>query len=297
MELCLGTVQLGMDYGIMKGTKPDEEYAIRILDYAIENGIRAIDTATAYGTAEELVGKFLKRKTITRDKLFISTKLPPNILDDKNQNDYERIIRTNLEESLKRLNTDYVDAYLLHSSRYAFDTSIIEALIMIKDSGLAKRVGVSVYEPEEAKACFKNEKLGFIQAPYSIFDHRMKEKGILEYNRNTHCEIHTRSAFLQGLICMREEDVPPFLDKARPLIRKIDDTCKKEGFTRVELAMAYVKREKRISHLVFGVNTVEQLAEDIKAFQTHIDEVILDEMEHELGSIDADIVIPSLWKK
>ena len=82
MELCLGTVQFGLDYGIIGQKKPPLEYAVNCLDYATQNGIAAIDTAAAYGNAEEVVGAFLKKKTVPRDKLFISTKLRPNSLDD-----------------------------------------------------------------------------------------------------------------------------------------------------------------------------------------------------------------------
>ena len=82
MQLCLGTVQFGLDYGITGQKKPPQEYVVECLDYATQNGILAIDTAAAYGTAEEVVGTFLAKKTIPRNKLFISTKLLPNILDE-----------------------------------------------------------------------------------------------------------------------------------------------------------------------------------------------------------------------
>ena len=64
MELCLGTVQFGLDYGIIGQKKPPLEYAVNCLDYATQNGIAAIDTAAAYGNAEEVVGAFLKKKTV-----------------------------------------------------------------------------------------------------------------------------------------------------------------------------------------------------------------------------------------
>ena len=59
MELCLGTVQFGMDYGIFDTPKKQPDYCISCIDYATQNGINAIDTATAYGIAEEIVGNFL----------------------------------------------------------------------------------------------------------------------------------------------------------------------------------------------------------------------------------------------
>lgn len=293
----MGTVQFGMDYGIIGQKKPSPEDAVRCLDYAVQNGISAIDTAEAYGTAEEVVGAFLKKGTIPRRQLFLSTKLLPNCLDDKEPDAYAVVIREKLEGSLRRLHTDYVDAFLLHSSRYVFQPEILDALYTVKKEGLAHKVGVSVYEPEEAFACFENKKIEFIQAPYSVFDHRMKENGVLDREKNNNIQIHTRSAFIQGLVTLREEDVPPFLFKAKPIIRKMDEICKETGFDRVTLAMAYVKREESVSHLVFGVDFLEQLKEDICFFQEEVPEDILDALECEFQGLDAGIVMPSLWKK
>lgn len=297
MELCLGTVQFGMDYGIIGQKKPSLEDAVHCLDYAVQNGISAIDTAEAYGNAEEVVGAFLKKGTVPRNQLFLSTKLLPNCLDDKEPDVYASVIRKKLEGSLRTLHTDYVDAFLLHSSRYAFQPEILDALYTVKKEGLVKKVGVSVYEPEEAFACFENKKMEFIQAPYSVFDHRMKERGVLDREKNTNVQIHTRSAFIQGLVTLKEEEVPPFLSKAKPIIRRMDEICQETGFGRAALAMAYVKREERVSHLVFGVDSLEQLKEDIWLFEGHVPEEILRDLEQEFCGLDAGIVMPSLWKK
>ena len=132
MELCLGTVQFGMDYGIYNRAMPPVEDSIRCLDYAVQNGISALDTATAYGMAEEIVGRFLAMKTVERDKLWISTKFKPNLLDEYSPDKYQDVILENLKQSLGRLNTDYVDAYYLHSARYAFENEILDALKEVK---------------------------------------------------------------------------------------------------------------------------------------------------------------------
>lgn len=297
MELCLGTVQFGMDYGIIGQKKPPLEYAVRCLDYATQNGISAIDTATAYGNAEEVVGNFLAKRTIPRDKLFISTKLRPNILDTLNGRELKKTIRENLQSSLKTLHTDYVDAYLLHSSRYAYRPDILEALSIVGKEGLAKKVGVSVYEPEEAMACMRQGDMNFIQLPYSIFDHRMACGGIFEEAESCKCQIHARSAFIQGLIALEEAQVPLFLEDAKPILSKMDGLCREAGISRVELAFAYVKKMKGISHLVFGVDSIEQLKEDITLFRHDVPEDFLNRIEEEFDNIPANIMMPSLWQK
>lgn len=151
MELCLGTVQFGMDYGISGQKQPTVEQAVNMLDFATQNGINTIDTANAYGSAEDVVGCFLQKKTIARDKLWIISKFRPNLLDDTSEDKYYGIMKQNLEESLARLHLDYLDTYLLHSARYVYNDAIIETLNRLKKEGYARKVGVSVYEPEEAK--------------------------------------------------------------------------------------------------------------------------------------------------
>lgn len=297
MELCLGTVQFGMDYGILNQKRPELSDAVDWLDYATQNGICAIDTAKAYGSAEKVVGEFLKRKTIPRDQLFVSTKLLPNILDDVEEKDYEKVIEREITAQLRTLSTDYVDAYIFHSARYAFDLAKLEAIHTVVDKGYARKCGVSVYEPEEAIACYKSQVVDFIQAPYSIFDHRMKTGNVIDNPIKGNCELHTRSAFIQGLIIMEENEVPPFLDKARPIVRRIKSLCDNEGISRTQLALQYVKREKGISHLVFGVDSLKQLKEDIRLFNEDLPEDLLAKIGAEFDDIEADIVMPSLWKR
>ncbi len=295
MKLSLGTVQFGLDYGIRGQKKPSTAYAVRCLETALERGITAFDTAAAYGNAEEIVGLFLKNKGAVRDGIFLSTKMLPNVLDEVQPRDYQRVIKEHLEHSLRVLHTDYADAYIMHSARYAFREDILEALAAVKETGLAVKTGVSVYEPEEAFACFDSEFVDFIQLPYSVFDHRMKEAGVLDAANA--CQIHSRSAFIQGLITMTEDEVPPFLAKAKPIVKRIGAISDQTGISRVALAMAYVRRENAISHLVFGVDSAEQLEYDIDIFEQDVPTEILGMIENEFQGIAADIVMPSLWKK
>lgn len=297
MQLCLGTVQFGMNYGIVGQKKPSLEDSIRCLDYATQNGVTSIDTATAYGVAEEVTGAFLRKRTISRERLFISSKMLPNILDDFENDEYVTQIRKHLVNSLKVLGVDYLDAYMLHSARYAHNPKILQALYEMEKEGLAKKVGVSIYEPSEARACFESPFVDFIQLPYSVFDHRMKEAGVFDADVSKNVEIHTRSAFIQGLVLLDEEQVPEFLNSARPIVKKIKKICDESGLSRVALALAYVKKETVPTHLVFGVDNLEQLKEDIHFFNTDIPNDILNQLDQEFGGIAADIVMPSLWKR
>ncbi len=298
MKLCLGTVQFGMDYGIKGQKQPSKEDAIKMLDYATQNGIDSIDTANAYGTAEEVVGEFLKRKTVLRENLFLSSKFKPNALDDVKTDNYKRVIKEHLENQLKILNTDYLDSYMFHSSRYAFDEEKLKALYEVKKEGKIRHCGVSVYYPDEARICIDSPYVDFIQLPSSIFDQRMKKEGIFDYAiKNSLIQIHSRSAFIQGLILMNENEVPEFLSGAKPIIRKINELCENFNISRIKLAMLYVKQFDAISHLVFGVDNIEQLKENIKIFESDFSSDILNVIGSEFENIETSIVMPSLWVK
>lgn len=298
MKLCLGTVQFGMDYGIKNQKQPSLEDSIKMLDFATQNGINTIDTAHAYGTAEDIVGEFLNKKTIDRSKLFICSKFKPNDLDDINPKDYKKVINEHLEYQLKRLNTDYLDSYLFHSSRYAFDDEKLEAMYELKKDGKVRHCGVSVYYPNEAKKCIESPYVDFMQLPSSIFDQRMKNEGIFDLAiKSNSTQIHSRSAFIQGLILMKENEIPPFLKKAKPIIKKIDELCKEYNIPRIALAINFVKQFNAISHLVFGVDNIEQLKEDINFFNNDFPTEILEKISKEFVNIETNIVMPSLWVK
>lgn len=298
MKLCLGTVQFGMDYGIRGQKKPSLSDSIGMLDYATQNGITDIDTAFAYGEAEDVVGEFLKKKTIDRNKLFISSKLKPNDLDEIPHDQLKSTINEHLDRSLKRLNTDYLDSYMLHSSRYAFNDDILEALYEVKKEGRIKHCGVSVYYPDEAKKCIESDFVDFMQLPFSVFDQRMQNEGVFDLAKEkNNIQIHSRSAFIQGLILMREDEVPPFLQGAKPILAKIDKLSQKYGISRIEIALLFVKHFNAISHLVFGVDNIEQLKENIDIFNRDLDIDIINDFSKEFNDIDTDIMMPSLWVK
>lgn len=298
MELCLGTVQFGMDYGIRGKKKPALSDSLEMLDYALHNGIDAIDTANAYGDAEDVVGAYFERNHSVRRRVHLISKFRPNLLDDVPEEQYYPVMKRNLEESFQRLHTDYLDGYLLHSARYVYDDAIIETLVRLRDEGYVRSVGVSVYEADEAKAGILRGDLDFLQLPYSVLDQRMLRSGIFALADERGFPLHSRSAFIQGLVLMEPDEVPPFLhDRAGPILKKVDSTCKETGLTRIQIAMGFVKRQRAVSHLVFGARNLIQLKEDISAFQRDLPDDVIAELERQFGDISADIVMPSLWKK
>lgn len=298
MELCLGTVQFGMDYGIRGKKKPSLSDALNMVDYAVNNGIGTIDTANAYGEAEDIVGTYLVKNRKVRQKIQLISKFRPNLLDDVPADQYYQVIKENLEESLRKLHTDYLDGYLLHSARYVYNDEIIEALLRIKKEGLVKNVGVSVYEVKEAKKGITRGDLDFLQLPFSVLDQRMLHQGVFELAQQQRFPLHSRSAFIQGLVMMKPEEVPLFLsEKATQILQAVESVCQETGLTRTQLAVGFVKHQKAINRLVFGIRNIEQLKENIRVFSEDLHVEVITELESSFANLEADIVMPSLWKK
>ena len=296
MRLCIGTVQFGMDYGVQGGMHPAVEDAVRMLDYATQNGVDAIDTAAAYGTAEEVVGEFLSRKTLPRESVQVISKFGTGIFEGASVADYAVRLRAAVETSLKRIWSDYLDAYICHVPTAAGDPAIIEAMAALKASGLVRHVGFSVYDPDQVRACLMSDVVDFIQSPFSFLDRRMATSGALAEARAKGVDLHTRSAFVQGLMLMDAAKIPEHLAVTRPVISDLEAACAEAGLSRRALALAFVKANPNISHLVFGVDNLEQLKEIVSDFDRSVDWDAVKFLADRFAAVDPAIFLPNNWK-
>ena len=297
MRLCLGTVQFGMDYGVQGGSRPSVQDAVAMLDFAVHNGIDAIDTASAYGTAEEVIGEFLSRRTVKRAAIQIISKFGTGIFKGADVAEYPQLLSDAAKSSLKRLRTDYLDAYICHVPTAAGDAAVVEAMAALKESGLVRHVGFSVYETPEAMACLDADEVDFVQAPFSVFDQRMKSSGALAKAAAKGVDVHTRSAFVQGLMLMPPESIPSHLAATKPYVAELESLCREHGITRRMLAIAYVKAQPEISHLVFGVDNMVQLKEIINDFNQTIPSDVVADIAARFASVPVDIFMPNKWRK
>lgn len=294
-ELCLGTVQFGMKYGINNTLgQPTEEAVFEMLDTAIENGINVIDTARAYGTAEILLGRYFENKKGV-DSLRVISKLRPNVVSD-GEKDVWGVVRRELEDTLRRLCIQRLDGYLLHTPQYIHNKQIVESLRKLKEEHLIEYAGVSIYDLEEGYAALETEGIDYIQLPYSILDQRGTQSDFIRKAKERGVVVFTRSAFLQGLFMMNQETVPEHLKHVIPYLDKFDELLKKYSIDKVAALIHFVKQEKDIDYLVFGVDTKEQLLQDIDTFNhDSVPEELIEELKKEFVNIEKSIIFPSLW--
>ena len=294
-KLCLGTVQFGMKYGINnREDQPTEEACFEMLDTALEKGIDVIDTARAYGTAEIVVGNYLEYRKCSH-KIKIISKLRPNIIE-LDEKDVYSVIRRELEESLKRLHTQHLNGYLLHTPEHIYDERIVKTLFRLKEENIIQNIGVSIYNMAEGYEAIKKG-LDYVQLPYSVLDQRGTQTGFIKEAKNAGLTVFSRSAFLQGLFMMDLDRIPNHLGHAKPYLRYFDELLNRFKIGKIDLLLQFVKAVKEIDYLVFGVDNKNQLLEDIEAFQSNIflKRDLTKAIQDFFIKIDDSIILPSLW--
>lgn len=298
-KLVLGTVQFGLDYGIVnKLGKPSLEDSLKMLAFAFQNGIRTFDTAFAYGDAEEILGKFVVDNKLA-GKVKIISKLKPNIFEGRSPEVSKyKIIKWEIEKSLNKLHIKSLDGYLLHTPAYIYDKKIVEALKQCKKEGLISNFGVSIYDAKDALYAVKDARVDYIQIPYSVFDQRLDKTDFFKIAKKNNVKIFARSAFLQGLILMKNSMIPKHLSEAKKYLNTFDKIIGKHGFTRIQTAMLFSYSNSNIDSLVFGVDNVSQLKQNIGIANRAVDfEKCRAELEARFIPIKKSIIFPSLWSK
>jgi len=295
--MVLGTVQLGLKYGINNSHgQPSREEALGILERAYEQGIRMFDTAFSYGDAEEIIGEFITRRKLNGQVQIIS-KLEPNCVSEGSENVLS-IVENGLRTSLRRIGREYIDGYLLHTSSYIFREEIVNALHQCKIKGLVKNIGVSIYEETEALAAVRSSLIDYIQIPYSVFDQRLNQTEFFQLAKANGKKVFARTAFLQGLIFMTDKEIPDSLSGAKEYLKEFDDIICRYGLSRLEAALAFSASQPGVDYIVFGVDTIEQLNETMSVAASlgeHFDCVAA--LRDRFLNIEKNIIFPSLWKK
>ena len=294
-HLCLGTVQFGMKYGINNqiGRQPTWKESFEMLDYALDQGIDTIDTARAYGEAELILGSYFNQYKKWKNIKIIS-KLRPNVVEESNS--AEKIVMEECKNSLKRLCIEQLDGYLLHTPEYIYKEDILSALINLKQQGYVRNIGVSIYDLKEGYAAIDTGIIDYIQLPYSILDQRGIIEGFIADAKKARIKIFTRSAFLQGLFMMEKKSIPDYLQNTVPYLDIIESVLNRYGVDKVSAILEFVKCERDIDFLVFGVESKELLKENISnASHMSIPLECIKELKERISNVENSIIFPSLW--
>ncbi len=296
-KLVLGTVQLGLKYGLNNTHgQPTTEESFAILDAALAAGIDTFDTAWAYGTAEDVLGAWLLTRSLA-GKVRIISKMKPHALNDYlDGTKASDVVRMELEKSLIRLGVESLDGYLFHSPHYIYLTHMIEGMQKAKEKGLVKNIGVSTYDEAEA---LQATELGvdYVQVPYNAFDQRLDKTDFFDIAKKNKVTVFARSPFLQGLLLMQPSELPEHLSSLRPQLEQFIAIAKRYDLTQSEAALRFVHSACRADHIVFGVETLAQCKEDVRIGTSSSDSSLVAEMRDAFINLNRGAINPSLWSK
>ncbi len=260
MKIALGTAQFGLPYGIANQAGQVTCSAAKVmLDLAAANGIDTIDTAIAYGESEAYLGE------AGVQGFRLVTKLPavPDGCDD-----VKGWVRGQVAASLARLGVNAVHGLLLHRPEQLLESdgkALFHALQGVKDTGQAQKVGVSIYAPSELEALTSRYRFDLIQVPFNLVDRRLHATGWLQRLKDEGIEIHTRSAFLQGLLLMPQAIRPAKFSPWSELWRTWHEWLLHHGISAVQACLAFPLSFPEIERVVVGADSVNQLEQIISA--------------------------------
>ena len=255
MKLALGTAQFGLNYGIAnsKGQVSLEEVG-KIFDLAKNFGILTIDTASAYGDSEEVIGLF------SHEKHEIVTKLSgiPNQCDD-----VFNWTKKQLFSSLSKLKCERIHGLLLHRPddlHREYGGELYTALLEFKSKGYVKKIGVSVYDPTELDSLWGRYDFDIVQAPLNIIDRRIIDSGWAERLKKNNIEIHSRSVFLQGLLLMPKIERSAKFSPWKYIFDEWDRWLDTHELSAYEACLRFAFSHDPIDRVIVGVDTADQLA-------------------------------------
>jgi len=278
-KLALGTAQFGLDYGISNHDGQTTIGEVKsILDYAKGNGINTLDTASAYGNSEQVLGE------TGVNNYQIITKTTPL------KNGVGEVIK-DFHRSLDNLNVEQVDGLLIHNIDDTKDKQfsiLLDRLNKLKKEGLIKKIGFSVYMPEQVDFLLDTFDFDLIQVPFNVFDDRLTRGGQLRALKNRGIEVHARSVFLQGVL-LDFNNLSDYFLTWEGQFNEYQAMVKKNGLSLLEYALNSVLNIKEIDKVLVGVNSEKQLREIVQAARcsSNLDAYPVN---------DINLLNPSLWK-
>jgi aryl-alcohol dehydrogenase-like predicted oxidoreductase len=293
--LCLGAMMFGA-WG-----NEDHDDSIRIIHRALDAGINFVDTADVYsrGESEEIVGKALSGGR--REHVVLATKVHGKMGDDPNEfGNSKRWIRTEVENSLRRLQTDWIDLYQIH--RPEPDTDIDDTLGALTDlvrEGKVRYIGSSTFPAsqivEAQWVAERRVRERFIseQPPYSLLV-RGIENDVLPACRRHGMGVIPWSPLAGGWLAGKDDPsksrraqmIPSRYDMSLPgnqrkleAVEALAKVAEEAGITLIQLALAFVIRHPAVTAAIIGPRTMEHLESQLEALEVELSDDVLDRID------------------
>lgn len=284
-KIALGSAQFGLNYGINNNSgKIIKKNVFNILNTAYEFGIDTIDTASAYGSSENVIGHWIKKNN---KPIKLVSKLTPGTTVNH--------IEKQFIHSLDRLGVNELYGYLVHHIEDYFNApELFEQISDLKMKGLVRKVGFSLYEPKQLERLLNdNVQFDLIQVPYNVLDRRFNKYFQILKERNV--EVHVRSVFLQGLFFVDLSSIQPSVVFLSPYIMKLQKLSTSFNITMRNMCLNYVLQNMFIDKVIIGIDNLEQLKQNLNAVSLTADNVLFNEID-DIVVKEVELLNPVNWK-
>ena len=284
-KLILGTVQFGINYGINNiSGKPSFEAIEKIFRKAYASGIRQLDTAEAYGDAQNLIGLFHQKQDIRFD---VNTKF---------KGVKRELLSNELTKVIDELKVEKINTWFYHSfADYSNYPGLLVELTDFKKQGLIKKIGVSVYSNAEFEKIVWDDTVDVIQLPFNLLDNFSYRGDLLVKAKQNLKTIQVRSVFLQGLFFKDLTTLPSYLLPLKPYLIILHRLSENKGMSMESLCLQYANAQAYIDEIIIGVDTEEQLASNIQAFNSQLDQETREAIDN-IKVVETELLYPYNWK-
>jgi len=256
-RLVLGTASFGMDYGATNADGKVAKEKIRaILEKCRTKGIRELDTAQAYGRPEEELGEAGVGDFSITTKVYVHPE------------EGAKSVKEKLIQSLRCLKVGQIDNLLLHNEDCLIRNDadpIAEELHRLVGKGLARKVGISSYEPKQALELCKKYGFQVVQLPANVLDNRLLQNCLFERFLENKIEVQIRSVFLQGILIDYPRNPQGVPHKLLRLTEEFRAKCRELGLSPLQGALGHVYQQFRQAKVVIGVTGSKDLQQILES--------------------------------
>ena len=260
MKLVIGSAQMGMNYGLFNKKKISRKEFKKIEKLVINSKIKFIDTAIRYGESENIIGNSKLKNLNIITKIKIPNKKNIDIKNWALKEISKSLIKLKINKIYGVLIHDYKDLLGKHGKNYLL------SLQELKKKKIIKKIGISVYEPQEIKKIWKFWRPDLIQVPLNPLDNRILDSGWVDILKKFKVKIFVRSVFLQGLL-INENRSLRINKNEKIILNKFRNWCYKNNVPLLQACLHFIKQFKKIDYLVVGFNNSNQLKEIIDVFK------------------------------
>jgi len=286
-KLILGTVQLGLNYGINNKTgKVSINDCAKILSDSFQSGIKTLDTAEIYGDSHKIIGDFHRRNN--NIKFDIITKFHKDFKIES--------IEDKVYSYIEVLAVNHIEVLMFHSfESYKSNKNALNLLIKLKLRGIINHIGVSLYNNEDIEAILDDNTISLVQLPFNLLDNISLRGELISKLKQRGKIVHTRSAFLQGLFFKKLDDTNTIVQNLLFELTFLNNIREKLNCSIEELALGYCLQQENIDNVIIGVDSSSQLNYNFKASKFTLDKTILNLIDN-IKVKNIDLLNPTMWK-